>query len=158
MPRQSIDELFNCSATATDRIALEQLREENKESDNNRRKKLSDRQRRQEGDSHRQLHSHAAPEEVFPSLFIDRESANHRSREREPVTVHERTPPARQAGNDDDTQQSQSQIFTGPGPVIVVIMVMIVVVTMMTMAVMIVSVTLVLDAGGGNQSFCLSSS
>src|ERR1700724_2425707 len=38
------------------------------------------------------LHRHAALEEVSPGLFIDRKSAN--SREREPVTVHEWSPPA----------------------------------------------------------------
>src|SRR5580704_13450646 len=103
LPRQRIDELFNCSASATDRIALEQLRKKDKECDNNRRKKLSDSKGRQKGDSHRQFHRHATLEEVFPGLFIDRESANHRSREREPVTVHEWMPPARQTGDDDDT-------------------------------------------------------
>src|SRR5690348_1751329 len=136
MPRQCINELFNCSASATDRIALEQLRKENKECDHHRRKKLSDRQRRQQRDRHRQFHGHTALEEIFPGLLIDRKSADHGSGERQPVTVHEWTPPAGQAGDDDDTHKSQPDIFTSPGFVMMV----------MAMVIMLVAVVRVVTA------------
>src|SRR6516164_10753275 len=149
MPRQRIDELFNGSASATDRIALEQLREENKECYYNRRKKLPDRERRQKRDGHRKLHGHTTLEEVFPRLLIDRKSADHGSGECEPVTGHEWAPPTGQAGNDNDTHQSQPHIFSGPG---FVFMIVIVVTILMVTMIMVITVVLIVHylAGGMN--------
>src|SRR6516225_6092918 len=100
MLRQRIDELFNRSASATYRIALEQLREENKECYYKRCKKLSDRERSQKRDRHRKLHGHTTLEEIFPRLFIDSKSPDYGSGECEPVTSHEWAPPTGQASND----------------------------------------------------------
>src|SRR5215471_17828616 len=144
MPRQRIDELFNRSASATDRIALEQFREENKECYYNRCKKLSDCQRRQKRDRHRKLHGHTTLEQVFPCLFIDRKSADHGPGECEPVTGHKWAPPTGQAGNDNDTHHSQPHIFTGPGFVfMVMVFVIVVLVVMVTMMMVLTAVRIV---------------
>ncbi|GAA3277586.1 hypothetical protein GCM10020258_59430 [Sphingomonas yabuuchiae] len=68
-------------AAAPDRQALQYLSDEHEQRDDQRCEELADRRRRDDGDRHRQLHRHAALEDVLESFLYDRPTADKEARD-----------------------------------------------------------------------------
>ena len=142
LARQEFEKIADRLAATTYGHALEHLRDQDEESDDERGEELADRRRRDDGDRHRQLHRHAPLEEVLERLLEDRPAADQQAGDadyadrgnRLPYPEPERPRGKRNEGNPHGFHPSKGMVM------VVVFMVMVV----LTIIAMIVSILIVM--------------